>query len=32
MKDLGLYTLDSEEIKNRVKKVNLDNIFNEKLI
>lgn len=32
MKDLGLYTLDSEEIKNRVKKVNLDNIFNQKLI
>lgn len=32
MEDLGLYTLDSEEIKNRVKKVNLDNIFNQKLI
>lgn len=32
MKDLGLYTLDGEEIKNRVKKVNLDNIFNQKLI
>jgi len=32
MKDLGLYTLDTEEIKNRVKRLNLDNIFNQKLI
>lgn len=32
MKDLGLYTLDTEEVKNRVKRLNLDNIFNQKLI
>ncbi|WP_291580223.1 FAD-dependent oxidoreductase [Clostridium sp. UBA6640] len=32
MKEKGLYSTDNEEIHNRVKKVNLDNIFNEKLI
>jgi hypothetical protein len=32
MKDLGLYSLDKEEIHNRVKKLNLDNIFEQKLI
>lgn len=31
MQELGLYTTDIEEIKQRIKKVNLDNIFNEKL-
>ena len=31
MKELGLYTMDIEEIKKRVQKVNLDGIFNEKL-
>lgn len=31
MQELGLYTTDIEAIKQRVKKVNLDNIFNEKL-
>lgn len=31
MQELGLYTTDIEVIKQRVKKVNLDNIFNEKL-
>ena len=31
MQELGLYTTDIETIKQRVKKVNLDNIFNEKL-
>jgi len=32
MQETGLYSTDNEEIHNRVKKVNLDNIFNEKLI
>lgn len=32
MKELGLYTVDKEEIKDRIKKVNLDNVFNQKLI
>ncbi len=32
MKALGLYTIDKEEIKQRVSKVNLDNVFNQKLI
>lgn len=31
MQELGLYTTDIESIKQRVKKVNLENIFNEKL-
>ncbi len=32
MKDLGLYTKDKDEIKQRISKVNLDNVFNQKLI
>lgn len=32
MKELGLYTTDKEEIKQRISKVNLDNVFNQKLI
>jgi len=32
MKELGLYTTDKEEISNRIKKLNLDNIFAQKLI
>jgi len=32
MKDLGLYTLDSEEVCRRVNKLNLDNIFMQKLV
>ena len=31
MQKLGLYTMDIKEIEERVKKVNLDNIFNQKL-
>ena len=31
MQELGLYTIDIEEIRKRVKKVNLDDIFNQKL-
>lgn len=31
MKELNLYTTDINEIKARVKKINLDNIFNQKL-
>ncbi|MFT8352836.1 MAG: FAD-dependent oxidoreductase, partial [Clostridium saccharoperbutylacetonicum] len=31
MKELGLYTTDVAEIRRRVEKVNLDNIFNQKL-
>ena len=31
MQELGLYTMDIEEIEKRVKKVNLDGIFNKKL-
>lgn len=31
MKELKLYTTDISEIKARVKKINLDNIFNQKL-
>lgn len=31
MQDRGLYTMDISEIEDRVKKVNLDNIFNQKL-
>lgn len=32
MKDLGLYSTDNDIIHNRVKKLNLDNIFDQKLI
>ena len=32
MKELGLYTVDIDEINNRIKKLNLDNIFEEKLV
>ncbi|MEQ8196594.1 MAG: FAD-dependent oxidoreductase [Clostridiaceae bacterium] len=32
MKSLNLYTVDIQEIKNRVKKVNLDGIFNQALV
>ena len=32
MKELGLYITDENEIRQRVKKVNLDNVFNQKLI
>ena len=28
----GLYTIDKEEIKSRVEKINLNNVFNQKLI
>ena len=31
MKELGLYTTDIDKIQNRIKKLNLDNIFNTKL-
>lgn len=31
MKALGLYTMDIKAIEDRIKKVNLDNIFNQKL-
>ena len=32
MKELGLYTIDKDEIQAKVRKLNLDNIFNEKLL
>ena len=32
MKELGLYTIDKDEIFNRIKKLNLDNIFSQKLL
>ena len=32
MKELGLYLLDPEEIKNKINKLGLDNIFNQKLV
>jgi len=32
MKELGLYTLDKEVIKNRIEKLNLTDVFNQKLI
>ena len=32
MKELGLYSLDIDEIKEKVENLNLTNIFNEKLI
>ena len=32
MKELGLYITDENEIRQRVEKVNLDNVFNQKLI
>lgn len=31
MQELGLYTTDIDEINNRVKKINLDNIFEQRL-
>ena len=31
MADTGLYTLDVKNIKNRIKKLNLDNVFNQKI-
>jgi hypothetical protein len=31
MKEFGLYTTDVAEIRRRVEKVNLDNIFNQRL-
>lgn len=31
MKELNLYTMNIKEIKNRIEKLNLDNVFNEKL-
>ncbi len=32
MQELGLYTTDKDEINDRIKKVNLDNIFEQKLV
>ena len=32
MKELGLYTTDKEVIKNRIEKLNLTNVFNQRLI
>lgn len=32
MQELGLYTIDKDEIAERVKKINLDNIFEQKLV
>lgn len=32
MKELNLYSIDSEEIRNRVKKANLENIFAQRLV
>lgn len=32
MQELGLYTVDKDEINDRIKKVNLDNIFEQKLV
>lgn len=32
MKNLGLYTMDIKQIKKRIQKLNLDNIFNQKLV
>lgn len=32
MQELGLYTIDTAEIEDRIKKVNLDNIFEQKLV
>ena len=32
MKELGLYTIDKDEIQAKVRKLNLDNIFDEKLL
>lgn len=32
MQELGLYTIDKDEIAERVKKLNLDNIFEQKLV
>lgn len=32
MQELGLYTLDIDEIKGKIENLNLTNIFNKKLI
>ena len=32
MQELGLYTIDKDEINDRIKKLNLDNIFEQKLV
>jgi len=32
MKELGLYTLDKEVIKDRIEKLNLTNVFNQRLL
>ena len=32
MQELGLYSMDINEIVDRVKKLNLDNIFEQKLV
>ena len=32
MQELGLYIIDKDEISDRIKKVNLDNIFEQKLV
>ena len=32
MQELGLYTIDTTEIEDRIKKLNLDNIFEQKLV
>ena len=32
MKELGLYSIDSEEVKTRVKKANLENVFAQRLV
>jgi len=32
MKDNGIYILDPEEIQKKVRKLELDNIFNQKLV
>ena len=32
MQELGLYTIDTAEIEDRIKKLNLDNIFEQKLV
>jgi len=31
MQEVGLYTMDIKEIKNRISKLNLDGIFDQKL-
>ena len=32
MKDLNLYTTNKEDIKDRIRKINLENVFNQKLV